>query len=104
MGKYNPKIHHRQSIRLKGYDYSQAGLYFVTICCQNRAHLYGEINDGIMILNNAGKMINNEWLKLTERFPDIKLHEYVIMPNHFQQILKTTGPTLVLPPNDIGIA
>ncbi|MCF6308402.1 MAG: hypothetical protein L3J09_10650 [Flavobacteriaceae bacterium] len=55
--KYNPKIHKRRSIRLKGYNYSQEGLYFITICCQNRKHFYGNIENGIMILNDAGKMI-----------------------------------------------
>lgn len=85
---YNPKIHHRRSIRLKGYDYSQAGLYFITICLQNRACLLGEIVDGEMQLNDAGKMIENEWLKLPERFPNIQLHEYMVMPNHFHAILE----------------
>ena len=171
---YNPNIHHRRSIRLKGYDYSQAGAYFITICVQNRACLYGKIavgaplvgaqnggtqnvdaqnvdsqnddaqndnavqnetdggNDGgpmndngrsqfgrmndngrsqigwvndngrsqigrpqghaptdaTMILNDAGKMIVTEWLKLTERFPNIELHEFVVMPNHFHGILQ----------------
>ncbi len=60
--KYNPQIHHRRSIRLKGYDYSQAGLYFITICCQDRACLFGEIINGKMILNDAGKMIE-KWFK-----------------------------------------
>lgn len=56
--KYNPLIHNRQSIRLKGYDYSKEGLYFITTCCQERAHLFGEIISDEMILNDAGK-----WLK-----------------------------------------
>jgi len=162
---YNPNIHHRRSIRLKGYDYSQAGLYFITICAQDRACLFGYVsvgaplvgaqndgsvqnetvcgnddgrmdddgqigrpqghapttvaqicdpnetdvqNDGVqndgsvrndgtqnvgtthttMILNDAGKMVETEWLKLMERFPNIELHEYVVMPNHFHSILK----------------
>ncbi|HEY8784538.1 MAG TPA: hypothetical protein VIM16_23125 [Mucilaginibacter sp.] len=53
--KYNPSIHKRKSIRLKGYDYSQAGLYFITICTQNRELLFGKIVNGEMILNDAGK-------------------------------------------------
>ena len=52
---YNPNIHHRRSIRLKEYDYSQNGAYFVTICVQNRECLFGEIVDGEMVLNDAGK-------------------------------------------------
>jgi putative transposase len=161
---YNPQIHHRRSIRLKGYDYSQAGAYFITICTQNHACLFGFVgaplvgdqnncaiqnngviqnngaiqNNGVIqnngakndgakndvviqnetdfgnddgepqigrpqgpaptvarngdapkfILNDAGKMVEIEWLKLTERFPNIELHEFVVMPNHFHGILQ----------------
>ncbi|MCL2328973.1 MAG: transposase [Bacteroidetes bacterium] len=88
MSKYNPEIHHRRSIRLKGYDYSQAGMYFVTICVQNREHLFGEIVDGEMILNDAGKMVEKEWVDLKNRFPNIELHEFVVMPNHFHGIIQ----------------
>ena len=88
MKKYNPNIHHRRSIRLKGYDYSQAGLYFVTIVTKNRKHLFGKIENGKMILNDAGKMVEKQWLKLPERFKNIKLHEYIVMPNHFHTILE----------------
>jgi REP element-mobilizing transposase RayT len=69
-------------VRLKGYDYSQAGMYFITICVQNRECLFGEIINGQMILNDAGKMIETEWLNLKKRFDNIELHEYAIMPNH----------------------
>ena len=92
--KYNPKIHHRKSIRLKGYDYSQAGLYFITICTQNRENLFGKIVGADlcvcpeMILNDAGKMVKNEWLRLPQRFNSIILHEYVLMPNHFHGIIE----------------
>ena len=89
---YNPKIHHRRSIRLKGYDYSKAGLYFITICCQNRTCRFGEIvvseNITTMKLNDAGKMVDEQWLAMVERFPNIELHEYGIMPNHFHCILE----------------
>jgi len=98
--KYNPLIHHRRSIRLKGYDYSQAGLYFITICCQNRACLFGKVTNSEMQLNDAGKMVENEWLKLPERFKNIQLHEYVVMPNHFHAILEIVGATLVVAPDD----
>ena len=94
--KYNPQKHHRRSIRLKGYDYSQAGLYFITICAQNRACLFGNIVVGAplvgaqMVLNDAGKMVETEWLKLPNRFTNIELHEFVVMPNHFHGILEIT--------------
>lgn len=102
---YNPNKHHRRSIRLKGYDYSQAGLYYITICTQNRACLFGKIKNGKMILNDAGRMVENEWLKLTERFKNIALHEYVVMPNHFHAILEivdvaAVGATLVVAPDN----
>jgi len=92
----NPAKHHRRSIRLKGYDYSKAGLYFITINTQNRACLFGTIENGEMILNEAGMMVENEWLKLLERFQNIALHEYVVMPNHFHAILEIVGATLVV--------
>ncbi len=93
--KYNPKIHHRRSIRLKGYDYSQAGLYFVTICCQDRECLFGKIVGAEnflpeMVLNDAGKIANECWLKIPEHFPNAVLHEYIIMPNHVHGIIELT--------------
>ena len=84
----NPDIHHRRSIRLKGYDYSQAGLYFITICTQNRLCLFGEIENGEMILNNAGIMIEHQWQELIYHFDNIKLHEFIVMPNHFHGIIE----------------
>ena len=75
-------MHNRRSIRFKGYDYTQAGLYFITICCQNRACLFGEIENGKMMLNDAGAIANDCWLNIPNHFPNAILHEYVIMPNH----------------------
>ena len=98
--RYNPKIHHRRSIRLKGYDYSQAGLYFITICSQNRICRFGEIVTATMILNDAGKMVDDEWLALEDRFPNIVLHEYIIMPNHFHCILEIVRACPCGRPND----
>src|SRR3990167_10807240 len=83
--------HHRQSIRLKYYDYSQAGYYFVTMCTQNRECLFGDIKIGQMILNAAGKMIQEWWNKLLNKFTDIQIDEYVIMPNHFHGIIGLVG-------------
>jgi len=88
---YNPNIHHRRSIRLKGYDYSQAGLYFVTINVQDRKHLFGKIVNGEMIINDAGQMVETEWLALPERFQNIELHEFIVMPDHFHGILEIKG-------------
>lgn len=88
---YNPNIHHRQSIRLKGYNYSQVGLYFITICVQDRLCLFGEIMGGEMILNDAGRMVEKWYYELGIKYPDIKCHEMVVMPNHFHCIIENIG-------------
>ena len=97
--KYNPKIHNRKSIRLKGYDYSQAGLYFLTICCQNRQYMYGYIENGKMILNESGRMVEKWYFELENKFSDIKCHEMVVMPNHFHCIIENVGADLCVRPN-----
>jgi REP element-mobilizing transposase RayT len=84
---YDPRFHHRRSIRLRGYDYSQAGAYFVTIVTHGRACLFGEIVDGEMTLNRLGQIVRWEWLDLPKRFPYLDLGAFVVMPNHFHAIL-----------------
>jgi REP element-mobilizing transposase RayT len=84
---YNPQIHHRRSIRLKGYDYSQAGAYFITICCEDRVYRFGEIKIGQIILNEYGEIAYNEWVTLTERFANFELDVFQIMPNHIHGII-----------------
>ncbi len=91
MKRYNPNIHHRKSIRLKGYDYSRKGLYFVTICCKNRACLFGKIESGEMFLNDAGNMIEKWYFELENKFPDIKCQEMIVMPNHIHFIIENTS-------------
>jgi len=81
--KYN-----RRSLRLPHYDYSCAGYYFVTITAQNREHLFGEIVNGEMVLNVAGLMVEKWYGKLEEKFPNVKNHEMVIMPNHIHFIIE----------------
>jgi putative transposase len=61
--KYNPDIHHRRSVRFKGYDYSQAGAYFITVCVHNRECIFGKIENGKMILNDFGNIVADEWMK-----------------------------------------
>jgi hypothetical protein len=68
---YDPHCHHRRSIRLKGYDYSQAGAYFITLCTQGRACLFGKVVNGEMRLNDAGRMVLAECSRLPERFPQV---------------------------------
>lgn len=82
------KLPNRKLIRLKGYDYSQKGLYFITICTQNSKYLFGEINQGKIISNIAGEMTAKWWVKLAEKFEEVKLHEFVVMPNHIHGIIE----------------
>lgn len=84
---YDRDQHHRRSIRLKGYDYSQSGAYFVTICLQHRAGLFGRIIDKEMRLNAVGSMLDVQWNALPDRFAGIQLDEYIVMPNHFHGII-----------------
>ena len=84
---YNPDIHHRRSIRLKGYDYSRAGAYFITICTHGRECILGDLVDGEMRLNEYGDIARGEWLNLPNRYPDIELDAVVIMPNHIHAII-----------------
>ena len=100
MSRYNPQKHHRRSIRLQGYDYSQEGLYFITICCQDRAHLFGEIVDGKMILNDAGLQAKKSWQDIPNHFPNAVLHEYIIMPNHIHGIIEFVGANQYSPNNN----
>jgi len=86
--KYDPAKNHRRSIRLKDYDYSQAGLYFITICCQNRDCLFGNIENGAMNLNDAGKMIEKWYYELENKYPYKRCHEMIVMPNHFHCIIE----------------
>jgi len=100
MNRYNPNIHKRKSIRLKGYDYTQQGLYFVTICVQNRECLFGHIKNEKMNLNNAGKMIEKWYYELENKFPNIKCGEHIVMPNHFHCIIHNVGADLRVCPNN----
>ena len=89
---YDPKKHHRRSIRLPHYDYSQAGYYFVTICCHQRECLFGEIVDGAMQLNQYGKTVAESYQWLAQRYPYLVLDEWIVMPNHFHAIMVLTNP------------
>ena len=89
--KYDPEIHHRRSIRLRGYDYSQAGAYFVTICTQGRECFFGDIVEGEMRLNDAGRVVADEWIKSAEIRREIELDDWGVMPNHFHGILVIAG-------------
>jgi len=100
MSKFNPDIHHRRSIRLKGYDYSQAGLYFITVCVQDRNCIFGNVVDGKMMLNDAGQIAHNEWLKTSKLRKNVQLHNFIVMPNHFHTIFEITVGAYCIRPDD----
>ena len=101
--RYDPERHHRRSIRLRGYDYRAAGAYFITIVVQDRACLFGEVVEGAMCLNDAGRMVERWWLELNRRFPHVLTDAYVVMPNHFHGIvvIHSRPPDTTAPP-DVG--
>ena len=84
---YNSEIHRRRSIRLKGYDYSQAGAYFVTICSWQRECLFGKIANGEMILNEYGEIIMKCWDTIPSHFLHVETDEFIVMPNHVHGIV-----------------
>ena len=100
---FNPDIHHRHSIRLRGYDYSQAGMYFVTICTQGRLCLFGDVVDGAMKLNDAGLMIERWYSDLKNKFSNIECGEFVCMPNHIHAIVVNVGADLRVRPDDLRV-
>ena len=80
-------------MRLKGYDYARAGLYFITICCQDRIHRFGHVENGKMVLNEFGQIAYDEWLNLSQRFPNFKLDVFQIMPDHMHGIIALSAAT-----------
>jgi REP element-mobilizing transposase RayT len=87
---YDPQIHHRRSIRLKGYDYTQAGAYFVTMVTYQRESLFGDIVDGEVCLSAVGKIVWAVWSRLPAHFP-LRHDEWIIMPNHIHGIIFIIG-------------
>ena len=84
---YDPQKHHRRSIRLPDYDYSQPGAYFITIVTYQRDCLFGEIIDGEMHLSLMGQIAKENWCAIPEHFPHAELGAYVVMPNHVHGII-----------------
>jgi putative transposase len=85
--KYDPEIHHRRTIRLKGHDYSSTGMYFVTTCVKGHECMFGCIRDNVIHLSDAGRVAETVWTGLPDRFPMVTLDEFVVMPNHFHGIV-----------------
>jgi REP element-mobilizing transposase RayT len=81
------KVPQRRSIRLKSYDYSSHGAYFLTICTHKRQCTLGAIEDENMVLSGLGEIVKKEWFNLTIYYPSILLDEFIIMPNHIHGII-----------------
>ena len=93
---YDSEIHHRRSIRLKEYDYSRPGAYFITVCTKNRECLFGNIINDAMVLSACGKIIEKVWYHLTKHYQNIKLDKFVVMPNHMH------GIVILMEVDDVG--
>jgi putative transposase len=100
--KYNSAIHHRRSIRLKGYDYAQPGAYFVTICTYHRDKIFGEIINAEMNLSPLGEIVCDAWMRSAEIRREIRIidDEFIIMPNHLHGICWIAGADGVRPEKD----
>jgi REP element-mobilizing transposase RayT len=90
MTRYDPEKHHRRSIRLRGYDYARPGAYFVTICTRERECLFGDAANGAMNLNEYGKIAYEEWIRSATIRHEIRLDEFIVMPNHLHGIVILT--------------
>tara|TARA_R110002049_G_C8871257_1_gene539107 strand:- start:91 stop:642 length:552 start_codon:yes stop_codon:yes gene_type:complete len=82
------KNHNRQSIRLKKYNYSRPGFYFITICTQDRKPIFGDVIDGEMVLNNCGRVAWKFWKQIDIRYPNTQIDEFIVMPNHVHGIIE----------------
>jgi REP element-mobilizing transposase RayT len=94
--------HRRKNIRLQGYDYARTGLYFLTVVVQNRVHLFGQVINGEMILNDAGRMVEKWYHEIENKYPDKRCREMVVMPNHIHCIIENMGTDNVSP-NDAHV-
>lgn len=109
---YNPDLYHRRSVRLKSYDYSQQGAYYVTICTFQRICLFGEIENSETRLNQIGLIVQREWLRSAQIRSNLSLDEFIIMPNHLHGIIMIESdgvspttprkPGLVRPANSLS--
>ncbi len=86
-GRYDPDKHHRRSIRLPGFDYTQQGAYFVTICTLRGRCLFGEVEDGDVVWNDSGRMVEAHWRAIPDHFRQVILDAFVVMPNHIHGII-----------------
>jgi len=95
--KYDPNVHRRRSVRLKGYDYASAGVYFVTVCTHERLCVLGTIENGIVVLAEQGRIVQETMLSLGDRFAGLELDAFVIMPNHVHLVVGLVGAQFIAP-------
>ena len=84
-----------ESARLKNWDYSSPGYYFITICTKNREFYFGDVKNNKMILSPMGKIAYDYWLKIPEHFPHVASDEFIVMPNHVHGILKICSGVII---------
>jgi putative transposase len=95
--EFDPEVHHRRSIRLREFDYSQPGAYFVTLCASNKECLFGQVVDGQMRMNAIGEIVHEEWFRSGRIRLEIELDAFVVMPNHIHGIVRIVGAHGVRP-------
>ncbi len=92
MSRYDPEKHHRRSIRLPGYDYAQAGVYYVTICTKLTGNLLAAVENGAARPTQLGRLVEACWLGIPEHFPGVTLDDWVVMPDHLHGIIVLDAP------------
>src|SRR3954465_5707993 len=88
---YDAQIHHRRALRLQRHNYTDVGAYFITICTEGRACAFGEIGDRQMKLSDVGTIVDGFWCTVQQKYPQIELDEFVVMPNHIHGLLWILG-------------
>ncbi len=92
----------KNTLRFEGYNYSNSGAYFITICSYKKENIFGDIENGLMHLNNIGKIIQDCWYQITENNNNVKLDDFVIMPNHIHGIIRIVGAIHESPEENIN--
>jgi REP element-mobilizing transposase RayT len=100
--KYDPKIHHRRSIRLRGYEYSLPGAYYVTLCAFGKQRIFGQVIDDQMQENDCGKIVRQQWFESAQIRQNLDLDAFIVMPNHLHGILWIVGPNGIRPGANMG--
>jgi putative transposase len=106
---WNPRVARlqRRSMRLLGFNYTRPGAYFVTICTQMSARLFGRIVKGRVKLSLPGRLASECWLAIPEHFPGVRLDAFIVMPDHIHGIIvigaRPASNALDAAPDDVGV-